>query len=252
MQSRIDQLRDHIVLCGFGRFGQITGAEFAAKGIPVVALDVDQEVITDAEEHGLLAIVADATEEESLERAGIHRARALCCALPTDAENVYTILTARELAPDLPITALARDRKAENKLIAAGANDVISPYTIGARHMARQVMSPHVAKVVNLASRGAERRKKSGVFMEELRVQPGSRLEGVTLRESPIRQEFNVMVVAIIEPDGEAVFNPGPDCELHAGTVLVGVGGDEGLLQLTEATGNTASDDADPEAAAAE
>lgn len=238
MQMRIDQLKDHIILCGFGRFGQITGAEFAAKDIPVVALDVDEAVIIDAETHGLLAIVADATEEESLERAGIQRARALCCALPTDAENVYTILTARELRPDLPITALARDRKAESKLIAAGASDVISPYTIGARHMARQIMSPHVARVVDLASRGAERRKKRGVFMEELRVQAGSRLDGVTLRDSPIRQEFNVMVVALIDSDGEAIFNPGPDCTIEAGSVLVSVGADEGLLQLAIATGN--------------
>lgn len=236
-QMKINQLTDHIVLCGLGRFGQITAAEFRAKKIPVVALDVDPEVIKDAEEHGILGLVADATEEESLVRAGLERARALCCALPTDAENVYTILTAKDIRPDLSITALARDRKAERKLRFAGAQDVISPYTIGARHMARQVMSPHVAKVVNLGSRGAERRAKGGVFMEEVLIAPASSLVGASLKDSPIRKAFNVMVVAIVGQDGKATFNPGPDHVMKANDVLVSVGGDEGLRKLEDVAG---------------
>ncbi|MDJ0975828.1 MAG: NAD-binding protein [Planctomycetota bacterium] len=234
-QMKVNQLKDHIVLCGYGRFGQITAAEFQAKRIPLVALDVDPEVIKDAEEHGILGLVADATEEESLVRAGLERARALCCALPTDAENVYTILTAKDIRPDLSITALARDRKAERKLLFAGAQDVISPYTIGARHMARQVMSPHVAKVVDLGSRGAERRAKGGVYMEEVLIGADSPLVNTSLKESPIRKDFNVMVVAIVGHDGKATFNPGPNHVMNANDVLVSVGGDEGLRQLEDA-----------------
>ncbi|MDJ0521942.1 MAG: potassium channel protein [Planctomycetota bacterium] len=235
MEREIKALRDHFILCGYGRFGQITGAEIVSKDLPLVAIDSDSETIEDAEEHGVLGILGDATEEEALEKAGIERARALLCTLPTDAENVYVILNARELRPNMPIVALARDRRAESKLIRAGANYVVSPYSIGATHMARQILSPNLAQVFNLASAGGEEGlKQVGVQLDEFAVSAGSSLIDMKLKDSPIRRDFNVMLVAVIERDGERHFNPGPNLELHEGAVLVAVGPMDGLEKLRD------------------
>jgi voltage-gated potassium channel len=236
MEQRIQQLRKHLVLCGFGRFGQITAHEVAERGVDLVVIDFDPARLEEAEGAGLLGLLGDATEEETLEKAGLRHARALLCTLPTDAENVYTILNAREVRPDIPIVALARDRRAESKLLRAGANYVVSPYSIGASHMARQILSPNVAQVFGLAAAGGEGGlKQVGVEMDEFAVGAGSRLAGMALRDSPIRREFGVMIVAVIEPDGTRRFNPHPDIVLQEGAVLVSIGSPEGLVRLRDA-----------------
>jgi len=233
MEREINALKDHLILCGFGRFGQITGSEITRKGVPLVIVDLDPKVIDSAEEHGLLGLMADATEEESLEKAGIARARALLCTLPTDAENVYAILNARELNPDIPIVALARDRRAESKLLRAGANYVVSPYSIGATHMARQILAPNLAQVFNLAAAGGEEGlEQVGVQLDEVPLGHGSPLVGVSLKASPIKRELGVMLVAVIDADGARHFNPGPDLVLREGAVLVSIGPVEGLAKL--------------------
>jgi len=237
MEREIRTLQDHLVLCGYGRFGQITGAEIVGKGIPLVVIDSAGDVIDLAEGHGVLGVLGDATEEEALEKAGIARARALLCTLPSDAENVYVILNARELRPDLPIVALARDRRAESKLLRAGANYVVSPYSIGATHMARQILSPNLAQVFNLAAAGGEDGlKQVGVQLDEFAIRPGSALIGLKLRDSPVRRDFGVMLVAVIDKEGERHFNPGPDLVLQDGSVLVAIGPTDGLDRLRDAT----------------
>ena len=237
MEREIKTLQDHFVLCGYGRFGQITGAEIVGKGLPLVVIDSAGDVIDLAEGHGVLGILGDATEEEALEKAGLARARALLCTLPTDAENVYVILNAREMRPDMPIVALARDRRAESKLLRAGANYVVSPYSIGATHMARQILSPNLAQVFNLAASGGEDGlKQVGVRLDEFTVSGGSPLIGMKLRDSPVRRDFGVMLVAIIDKGGERHFNPGPDLVLQDGSVLVAIGPADGLDKLRAAT----------------
>lgn len=236
MERQIQDLSDHLILCGFGRFGQITAREIAEKDAALVVIDVDTERVDEADDEDFLAVHGDATEEDSLERAGIARASALLCTLPTDAENVYAILNAREMRPDIPIVALARDRRAESKLLRAGANYVVSPYSIGATHMARQILSPNLAQVLNLAATGGEEGlRQVGVQLDEFAVLPGSPLIGQALRESPVRRDFGVMLVAVIDRDGSRRFNPGPDVVLEEGAVLVSIGPNEGLEMLRDA-----------------
>ncbi len=235
MEREINAVDNHLILCGYGRFGQITGAEIMGKGVALVVIDSDPLVIEQAEDDDMLGMIADATEEEALDRAGIGRARALLCTLPTDAENVYVILSARELAPKIPIVALARDRRAESKLLRAGANYVVSPYSIGATHMARQILSPHLAQVFNLAAAGGEDGlKQVGVQLDEVPVGPGSPLIGMALKDSPIRRDFGVMLVAVIDADGTRHFNPGPDLVMKERSVLVSIGPDAGLDRLRD------------------
>ena len=238
MEREIKAVTDHLILCGYGRFGQITGAEIMGKGVPLVVIDTDPHVIEQADEDDLLAIMADATEEDTLERAGIDRARALLCTLSSDAENVYVILNAREMAPHIPIVALARDRRAESKLLRAGANYVVSPYNIGATHMARQILSPHLAQVFNLAATaGEDGLSQVGVELEEVAVGPGSPLAGMALKESPIKRDFGVMLVAVIDVDGTRHFNPGPDLVMNEHSVLVSIGPAKGLDALRDLAG---------------
>jgi len=235
MQQRIQTLRNHVILCGYGRFGQITAREIHESGIPVVVIDTDADVLEDAEEDGLLVMNADATEEETLELAGIKHARTLLCTLPSDADNVYTILTARDVCRDVNIVALARDRRAESKLKVAGAAHVVSPYAIGARYMARQIIAPHVAQVVGMATAGGAASQTGGVMMEEVPVSAHSPIANMKLRESPIRSKYGVMVVAIIKGGGERHFNPDPDIALEPGDVLVCVGQAGNLVRLQTA-----------------
>ena len=235
MERQIQELSDHLVLCGFGRFGQITASEIGEKDATLVVIDIDGERVDEADDQGFLAVHGDATEEETFERAGIQRCAALLCTLPTDAENVYAILNAREVRPDIPIVALARDRRAESKLLRAGANYVVSPYSIGATHMARQILSPHLAQVLNFAASGGEEGlKQVGVELDEFAVGPGSTLIGMALKDSPIRRDFGVMLVAVIGADGSRVFNPGPNVVIEDGSVLVSIGPAEGLERLRD------------------
>ncbi|MDA1195066.1 MAG: potassium channel protein [Planctomycetota bacterium] len=235
MERQILELAGHLVLCGYGRFGQITAGEIIDKAADLVVIDIDGARVDEAQEAGILAVHGDATEEESLLKAGVMAARALLCTLPSDAENVYAILNAREMRPDLPIVALARDRRAESKLLRAGANYVVSPYSIGATHMARQILSPNVAQVFGLAAAGGEDGlKQVGVELDEFTITATSPLAGMALKDSPIRREYGVMVVAIIAPDGSRDFGPGPNVVLREGSVLVSIGPPEALVKLRD------------------
>jgi voltage-gated potassium channel len=236
MARKIDDLEDHVILCGYGRFGQLTAAELSQAATPFVVLDRDPAQIAMAESHGDLAMLVDATEEDALTRAGIARAKGLLLTLPTDAENVYVILNAREHKPlrkGFCIVALARDRSADRKLRMAGATHVVSPYAIGSKHMARQITSPHLAQVMSMATEG-EGLEKVGVGMHEFAVGAGSTLIGQSLRESPVRREFGVIVVAVVHR-GDAQFNPGPDYVVAEGDVLIAVGPRDGLARLKDA-----------------
>ena len=243
MQRQISLLDNHVILCGFGRFGQLAAQELKLGNVPFVVIELHDEAVDQAEGEDIHVLHGDATEEEALEAAGIERARAMMCTLPNDAQNVYAILSARELrsandghVDDFPIVVLARERRAERKLRVAGATHVVQPYEIGAHHMAQQIISPHVARMMGQATDRSLEAK--GVRMREFPVQPGAVLDGVALRDSPVRRDFNVMIVGVIEArDGESRYNPGPDYVVRAGDVLVAVGPTDGLVKLRKATG---------------
>lgn len=241
MMRQVNMLEDHIILCGYGRFGQLAAEELALEKIPFVVIEYASDVVDQAERDGMLALEGDATEEDTMVDARIEHARAMLCTLPSDADNVYAILNAREARSrsdhedtEFPIVAIARERRAERKLRVAGATHVVQPYEIGAHHMAQQIVSPHVARMMGMATeRGLE---AAGVRMREFPVIDGAPLAGIALKDSPVRRDFNVMIVGVIEGhDGEARYNPGPDYVVRAGDVLVAVGPTDGLIKLRAA-----------------
>jgi len=236
MEGEINNLRDHIVLCGYGRLGQMTGDELVERKVDFVVLDNDATAVAHARERELLVLTADATEEESLDRAGIHRARGVISTLDSDAANVYVALTAKEMRPEVFVVTVARDPRAESKLRAAGADHVISPYAMGAVDLARRLLEPHVSEFLD-RTRGVK------VQFKEVAVRAGSPLVHVTLRDTHLRQRFGVTIVAVVKTRDEDVkYPPDPDLELDAGDVLVAVGPPEGLRDLTVECSSPAPD----------
>jgi voltage-gated potassium channel len=171
-------------------------------------------------ERGWLAVEADASQEEVLKRVGIHRARALIAAVGTDAENVYTVLTARVMQPNLFIIARVEADDAEHKLKRAGADRVISPYLIGATHIVQTALRPAVVDFVQLAT-SSEHLELS---MEQVQVPQDSPLAGKSLVDAGIRQRFGVIIVAIKRDAGTMEFNPAPEAVIRGGDQLVVLG----------------------------
>lgn len=179
---------------------------------------------------GLLAVQADASHEDVLKRVGIDRARGLIAAVGTDAENVYTVLSARVLRPDLFIIGRAEGDDATRKLLRAGANRVVSPYQIGAVQMAQTAIRPAVVDFLTLATSS----DNLELAMEEITVEPTSSLVQKSLLDANLRQRFGVIVVAIQREDGRMEFNPEPDTAIRAGDKLVVLGRPNSLRQLEQ------------------
>ena len=219
-EHMIDALTNHFILCGAGRIGLIIADEFRRQQVPFVVIDRDPDAVQAVIARGDLAVEADASREDILQRLGIDRARGLIAALGTDAENVYAILTARGLRGDLFIVARADSDDAGRKLLRAGADRFISPYQIGATQMAQTALRPAVVDFVQLATSS----ENLELAMEQVKIAPESALGGRSIVEANLRQQFGVIVVGIQRCDGRMEFNPEPDTIMHAGDHLIVIG----------------------------
>jgi voltage-gated potassium channel len=228
----LESIADHFILCGYGRIGSIIAHQLQRQDMPFVLVERDPTRAQTALEQGFLAIAADASREEVLKRAGIDRARGLIAAVGTDAENVYAVLSARVLRPDLFIVARAEGEDSVRKLQRAGATRVISPYQIGAVQMAQTAIRPAVVDFVELATSA----DNLELAMEEIVVAPASSLANQSILDANLRQRFGVIVVAIQRKDRRMEFNPEPDTAIRPEDTLVVLGRPESLKQLeTEA-----------------
>ncbi len=224
----LDQLKNHFIVCGYGRIGSIVAQEFRRQKVPFVVVDRDATRYQKAIEDGVLAVEADATHEDVLTRLGIHRARGLIAAVGTDAENVYTILSARVLRPDLFIIGRAESEEATRKVLRSGADRVISPYQIGGQQMAQTALRPAVVDFVALATSS----ENLELAMEQVLIGEKSSLAGKSIVDAGLRQRFGVVIVGIQGPDGKMEFNPAPTAAIRAGDKLVVLGRSESLRQL--------------------
>jgi len=228
VQRQIAQMRDHVIVCGFGRMGRIVCKELAAKPTPFVVVDRDGEALRHAEAEGYPCLEGDATEDAVLVSAGIDRAQGLVAALSKDADNVYVVLTARELSASLLIVARAEDERSERKLLHAGATRVISPYVIGGSRMAHALLRPAVLDVIDLATHY----RSIELQIEEVQVMPGGFCDGATLAQSGIRESLGLIVIAIKRPNGEMLFNPPADARIEASDRLVLMGQTGSLREI--------------------
>ena len=216
----IDQLTDHFILCGAGRIGLIIADEFRRQNVPFVVIDHDPAAVQEVLRRGDLGVEADASREDVLVRLRIDAARGLIAALGSDAENVYTVLTARGLRPDLFVIARADSEDAGRKMLKAGASRVVSPYQIGAVRLALTALRPAVVDFVELATSS----ENLELAMEQVSIGAGSGLAGRTILEANIRQRFGVIVVAIQREGGHMDFNPPHDAVMRVGDDLVVLG----------------------------
>ncbi len=229
VQKQISNLKNHFIVCGFGRIGRIMCRELAADNIDFVVIEQDPAAIEDIEIQRYLYIEMDATSEEALLSAGIMKAKGIATAVNSDANNVFITMTARSLRPDIFVLARASEEKNEDKLVRAGASRVVSPYLIGARRMAQMLKKPTVVDFIDIAMMG----NRLGLMMEEAKIGPKSNLIGKNLIDSQLRKDFGVIIVAIKKISGNMIFNPMPSETLEAGDVIVVIGKREDLQRMT-------------------
>ena len=202
----IEKLRNHFIICGFGRMGSFVCEQLHARGIPFVVVEDKVEVQDKVVQAGHYLSPGDATEEDILSAASIKTARGLVSVLNSDASNVYVVLTARELNPELEIIARAAEESAQSRLMRAGATRVVSPYQIGGMRMVMGIVKPTVMDFLQVAMD----HKKMDVDLAEVRVAENSAYSGKKLIETDIRKQLNLIIIAVKKTDGKMVFNPGP------------------------------------------
>jgi voltage-gated potassium channel len=233
MESRLDKLSGHFVVCGFGRMGRLVAEEFSSAGLPFVVVDREARVLEGFDiPHGI-PLVGDATADDVLRRAGVERARALVAAAASDADNVFITMSARLINERLVIVARAESEGAEVKLRRAGASRVVSPYSIGGHRVAQAVLRPNAMDFIELATRTGHLELQ----IEEVEVRANSALVGQAIKASPVRSELGIIIVAIKKPGRKMAFNPAPDTSLEAGDLLITLGHRQQLDRLEEMAG---------------
>lgn len=231
MEKRNRELRNHYILCGYGRMGRVIADHLRQEGVDFVVVDNRPEIVQAIWDSGGYAVIGDATADDTLERAGIHSAKGLVTVLSKDAENVFVVLTASQLNPNLTIVARANNDEAIPKLQRAGATTVINPYESAGARIAQTVLRPAVTDFMQIVS------GKSGfeVGIEQIEIQAGSALTGTTLKDSNLRQLTNAMIVAIRKASTQqTLFNPSPTTLLEQDDILIAIGSKESLDKLAE------------------
>lgn len=229
-ERMLSAIHDHFIICGYGRIGSTVAAQFRRERVPFVVIERDPVRVQSALDDGGLAIEADASREDVLRRAGIERARGLIAVVGTDAENVYAVLTAHVMRPDLYLISRAEGEDAVQKLKRAGASRVISPYQIGAVQIAHTALRPAVVDFVELATSSTNLE----LAIEQIQVGRTSPLAARTIVEANLRQRFGVIVVGIQRKDQTMEFNPEPDTAIRAGDQLVVLGRPGSLKRLED------------------
>jgi len=230
MERKVGAMDGHFIICGYGRIGREVAAEFARFEVPFVVIERDPDVVRELREAGVPVVQGDATDDSVLESAGVGRAKGLVAAASSDAENVFIILSARSLNPDLFIVARSETEMGQKKLLKAGADRVITPYAIGGRRIAVAALRPTVFEFLDTVMRGDEVRWS----LEEVEIKPGSELEGRSLREADVRGRTGAVVLAVKTASGQLLTNPSPDRPLEAGDTLIALGTFEQLEKLGE------------------
>ena len=228
MNERIAKLTHHTIICGFGRVARTAAEALRAAGRAIVIIERDPVKAHDAAELGYLVAVGDASTEETLRQVRVECATALLSLLPKDAENLYVILTSREMSPDLFIVSRCEEEIGEKRLLRAGANRILSPYRVGGLKIAEALLRPNVTDFLDLAVAPGGKHLQ----IEEIRIPDHSPLIGRSLQSAELRQRTNVIVAAIISQSGEMSFNPAANTAIEGGSTFIAMGLRDELAEL--------------------
>ncbi len=224
----IAELKNHYIVCGFGRVGRNASFELQRANAPFIVVDRNEERAERAMRAGMLAVVSDATHDESLREVGVLRARGLIAALPSDAENLFIILSAKTLNPKLTVVTRASEEEAGEKLRRAGADTVFAPYTMAGQRLAHALVRPHVVEFLDFSTTSVDPR----IMMEQVQVADTGPSGPRTLRDIQNRSDLGAIVLAIRKADGQMLFNPSPETTVRAGDFLIVVGEQPKLKKL--------------------
>ncbi len=227
-QKKMNRLKDHFIVCGYGRIGRTVVMGLEKERVPFVVIDNNQELEREFEEKGYFFLIDDATEEEVLKNAGVERAKAVISLLPTDADNLYVSITAKGLNPSVLVVTRAIDEKAEIKMKKVGVDHVISPYKIAGNRILNSALKPTVVEFLELVTH----REYLHLGLEEIKIGESSPLKGKSIRELDMRRKFGVIVIAIKKKNGEMRFNPEPEEIFEEGDTAVLLGREDDLKRL--------------------
>jgi voltage-gated potassium channel len=230
MEKEIKGLERHFIICGAGRVGRRVIKELLRSKSPFVVIEKDRTAAEVLAAEGCLTIVGDASDDDVLIRAGIHKARGLVTTISTDADNVYVTLTAKGLRPDIMVVTRAQEESAEKKLLKAGADRVIQPYQTAGQILARSVLKPNVVDFIESVTTGDI--AKMQLQIEEIMISSKSQIVGLTLQQSEIRQNLGIIILAMKKKNGSMGFNPNSESVIEAGDCLIALGAAESLRRL--------------------
>ncbi|HEY6960556.1 MAG TPA: NAD-binding protein [Gaiellaceae bacterium] len=224
----IDHLRDHIIVCGYGRVGRRAVEEFRGSGVPYVVLDHSDDALTAAREQQDLFVQGNGANDDDLAKAGIDHARGLIVASDDDADNLYITLSAKARRPDLVVIARASSEDAERKLRLAGADRVVTPYTTAGRVMANLMIKPQVTAMVNVLTSSRE----PDLSFEEIEVRATCDAAGLTIGELDVAKRTGAYIVAIRKGAGDLEMRPSKETRIEVGDVVVGIGAPDEIAKL--------------------
>lgn len=224
----IDKLKNHYIICGFGRVGRGAASELQHAGVPFVVVDISPDRVERAMRAGMLAVAADSTRDETLRQVAIDRASGLVAALATDADNLFVLLSAKGLNPQIYVATRAAEEGADEKMRRAGADAVFAPYAITGHRLAQSLLRPHVVQFLDFTTKDIG----EDIAIEQVCVSAASDLASKTIRELQLGRDLSVIVMAIRKRDGQMVFNPSADTAVHGGEYLIVMGRQENLRTL--------------------
>ncbi len=229
----INRMHNHYIICGCGRIGYLICKELAAEKVDFVVIEKNPEINQRIQDEGFVYYQGDATEDKTLLAAGIKRAKGLVCVLPTDAENLYVILTAKELNPQIYILSRSEEEESEHRLLRAGADRVMSPYSLGGIRMAMAILRPAMLDFIEITTN----RQSLDLRMEEYAICEGSELIGRSLGDSDIRNRYGLIIVAVKKESDRMIFNPVATYVIEKGDKLIALGEEDSVGHFAKACG---------------
>ena len=230
MKKDIEDLSHHFIIAGFGRMGRIIHEGLTTGGIDTVIIEQDPEIADELADRNILHIRGDATKDDVLDSAGLERARGLVCVLPTDAENVFSVLTARGIKPECFIVSRALEPETEKKLKRAGADRVVKPVEIAGNRLVHLLLRPGVMDFIDLVVRGTS----MDLQIEELEIGPDSPMVKRRISEFINREDLNMLVIGIYRDNGDFVYNPTADDIIQANDRLIALGREHDFTELKQ------------------
>ena len=232
MEDRIEKLEEHYILCGYGRVGREIAEEFASEGVDLVVIDQDESKVEECLDRGYLTLLGNASGDEVLEAAGVRRAKGLVTAVDSDADNMFVVVSAREMNSELYIVARAESDESLSKLQRAGANRVLSPYAVGGRRLARLTIHPHIVDYLDIITRSEEGLQ---FRLEEFEVSSDSPLVNHTVRElRAVEEQTGARILAIRHKRGGFNTNPSSQDKISAGDVLIVLGTHDQVARMED------------------